>query len=153
VTLGPTAPFYAVISAGRFACPLCGYLSLIGQGRGSDSRQWNPIASVLKCTGCGHSFQLGMIAWPISVHRIVNRQKAPLGQRANLAQLAEVRKRMGGFAPTRARRLSEGTNVYVPQECCCAPLPWRQECPVHGQHGHDQLEGESEPSTDEPEEG
>lgn len=145
MSLGPSVPFYAVLTAGRLECPLCGYLSLIGSGR-TDGRQWNPVSSVLKCTGCGHSWQLGIIAWPISLNRIVNRQKAPLGQRATLEQLAEIRQRAGGFAPRRARGLAEGVNVHVPQACCCAPLPWRQECPVHGQHGHDQPEV-SEPST------
>ena len=153
MSLGPTQPFYAVLDAGKMACPYCGTILIFGRGQGGaaqrNTKDWNPLASIMTCHNCRVSFQLGVIAWRLNIERIVNRKKAPLGQRPTLAQLAEIRKRTGGFLVHRARGLAESVNLHLDDECCCPPLPWRAECPTHGQHGVDQ-QGESESKPDPP---
>ena len=77
--------FYAVPDSGRLACPLCKQLIIWGRGPGKpDHRAWNPVSSVLTCPGCSVSFQLGILAWPITITDPVLRHKVPLGQRATI---------------------------------------------------------------------
>lgn len=134
------SPFYAIPEAGRMECPHCSRILIWGNGaKRPDQRYWWPLSSILECSGCHRRYQLGIIAWPLLRGVEPGYETLPPGQKGTMRQLAEVRQRTGGFWSRRPRVKGEGTNRYVAEGCCCAPLPWRPECPVHGQTGTDPI--------------
>lgn len=165
--LPPSSRFYALIESGRMECPKCGLLLLWGSPRLTENRDWNPVGSLIRCHRCLAVYQLGVVAWPAA--RGGGGPSEPIDQVATVRQLAELRQRSGGFwvrgagvpagatiknRPDKKRkaRLSiDPVNVYVGEGCCCAPWPWRSECPVHGRAGVDQEPAASEPESEDPE--
>jgi len=133
--------FYAVPLAGRMECPQCGRMLVWGRGAGkSEHRYWNGLSSVMRCPDCGVRYQLGILAWPIGPNGAT--RLAP-DQKATVRQLAEIRQRAGGFwARNRKSKADPLVNRFVREGCCCGPLAWRKECPVHGRMGHDPEGGE-----------
>ena len=128
--------FYAVITAGRMECPSCGHLNTWDSRSHSregeqSSRYWDAVSSRLRCRKCRKVFSLGLIAW--SDHTQAG--DLPPDQVGEIRQLAELRQRAGGIWPKRRRKRREAVNRFVAEGCCCAPLAWRAECPVHGQLG------------------
>lgn len=116
-------------------CPKCGRLLLWGVGAGHpDQRWWSPVTSQLTCSRCLTVYTLGLIAWPSGKGKGAGRG-LPIDQQPTIRQLAEIRQRTGGFWAKTTHRGAEAVNRYVEEGCCCDPLPWRVECPVHGQIG------------------
>lgn len=125
--------FYAAIDAGRMECPRCGRILVWGVGNGHpDAQYWNPVRSTLECSKCSTTYQLGVLAWP-SIFKVGGQ---PEDQQLSVRRSAETRQRAGGFWVKR-RTPAQGSRVnrYVPEGCCCDPLPWKAECPVHGNVG------------------
>lgn len=150
----PASRFYAVPLSGRMECPKCGLLIVWGGKRhAGDIRGWNPVSSLLTCAQCHETYQIGILAWPVSKRG--GGSGMPIDQITTVRQLAELRQRASGrwargrAAPAGAtmkdridrprtmRVPTDPVNVFVAEGCTCAPLPWREGCAVHGNLGVD----------------
>jgi len=114
-----TPRFFARPVAFQMECPHCGRLLIIGRG-GRDTEAFNRITSVLICPqnsdkgapGCGHSFLIGMVAWPMTHSPI---KKRPHDQRPNSDQLAELRELARGVHPKRRKTRGDPVNQIEPE--------------------------------------
>jgi hypothetical protein len=137
---GPLAPrFYAVPLSGRMECPRCKTVltwrvpRIPQYGRRPARRPdtWNPITSVITCSSCSQSYQLGIVAWPLSPQE-AKQLRLPEDQALTPAIVAQAR--AGGFLSPEYRGddPNVGTNQLVAEGCTCGELAWSSECAVHG---------------------
>jgi hypothetical protein len=124
----PASQFYAVITGGRLECPQCGALILIGRGQ-PHQKQYDSLTGVLRCHHCNRAYHLGIIAWAAGK----GVSTLPPDQKPTLRQSAELRQYARGFWAREAQQRADPVNRYIDGECCCYPLPWRPECPVHAE--------------------
>ena len=126
----PFSRFFARLIAAQLSCPICGFLIQFGvRGGGAD---WDNKTSTVRCAGCMKIWQLGIVAWEIRGAPPAGIQ-TPKDQRPNLREQAELRLRAGGFWPKAGtKKVNDPVNRLIRGECCCDPLPWREECPIHG---------------------
>lgn len=149
--MSPTIPtrgrFYALVTSGRMECPQCGQMIEWGQAR-KPSPAWNPIASVITCQRCGRQYVLGLLAWPTNYLEDASKRRykkawrrRPRDHQGTLAQMRKVRQLAGGLIMPPASSDEQGyANWYTGEGCTCPPLPWRRECPVHGELGEHGVE-------------
>jgi len=139
---GPLAPrFYAVPLAGRLECPRCRtvltWRAPSNRPRGARpvrqqwSESWNPLTSVITCSSCAQSYQLGVIAWPLSPQE-AKELRLPEDQALTPAIVAQAR--AGGFLSREQREddPNVGTNQLVAEGCTCGDRVWSSACAVHG---------------------
>jgi hypothetical protein len=134
----------------RAACPRCQSLILIlpvqtKSRRQVSHRKWyDRVHQVVQCPRCHVSYQVGLLFYPYLVG--ANR-RTPLDVQPTKRELAELRNLAGGWwmrdevaRTTSAVQIGSthglveipAVNLYVPEPCTCAPLPWRASCAVHG---------------------
>jgi DNA-directed RNA polymerase subunit RPC12/RpoP len=134
--MAPYTRLYATLSPLRLECPACARLILFGK-RDPHQLSYDKLTSILRCPHCGRTFQLGLLVWdlPPRSHRNI-----PEDTRPDLRQIAEIRNYGRGFWAKERRGLKAEkvapVNRYVGAECACWPLPWRENCPVHGGQGY-----------------
>lgn len=128
----PASPFYGTIFPPRMECPQCRRLILFGRGQ-PHATYANPITQTVQCPWCKRSWSVGLIVSPAP--RTGGQSMAgrvPSDAVPNLRQLAELRTYLPAFLLEEVRKGADPVNRYLDGECCCWPLPWRQECPIHG---------------------
>jgi hypothetical protein len=140
----PYTPVYATLSPLRVACPGCGRLILCGP-RDPHRNAFNPRTQRLACPhvgppACGKVWYLGILIWSSGskaggTHLL---RRVPLDTKPTPRQIMEMRNYSGGFWPVELRKRVEGgprtsgpVNRLIEDACTCAPLPWREDCPVH----------------------
>jgi hypothetical protein len=85
-------------------------------------------------------YTLGLIAWQNEMGVRGTRVGIPPDQQFSVRQLSELRQRAGGYWPKKRLEKGGASNRFVEGGCTCAPLPWRESCPVHGKVGIDEPE-------------
>ena len=141
-----TTRIFATVEAFRLACPLCTRVSVIepdgpkrrrkgtvySRVRTQVQSSWDSRHQVLKCAWCGQVWQIGLVVRPKGRgHRERPADTAPTKQ-----ELARLRQCYGGGWWIDEPHTGEETiNRYIPDECTCAPDPWRASCLVHGREG------------------
>ena len=101
------------------------------KARTGRTNTFDPVTALVTCPRCQKVMQIGMLVWD-SAQPGYRRHRRPLDQRPTPRELAQLRAYASGFWLAGAPRVvSDPVNRNIQAECCCAPLPWRQECPVH----------------------
>ncbi len=128
----PFFRFFARLASAQLACPACGALLVFGNGlKGSGT--WDRTTSTIQCSQCQRKFQLGLLAWELNPRPPRGGNPTPKDQRPTIREIAALRAQAGGFWVTNVKKNSEDpVNRFIAGECCCDPLPWRAECPIHG---------------------
>jgi hypothetical protein len=138
----PFTRLYGQITAGRMTCPECSNLIVWGGGRKGSRAEFNPLTSILTCRQCQRSFQVGLLLWSVRP----GPRRRPRDHRPTLREQAQLLARAGGFwaDEQEKKRSDEPANRYIRGECCCDPLPWRAECPIHGSEVRRDDDGDQE---------
>ena len=142
----PFVRVYAAITSGRVVCPRCAALLVFRAARKVNTVRtagvrrtrtvFDAVTSRLECPRCTKVLQVGMLLWEPTT----GRGTRPADQQPTVRELAQLRGQAAGFwVAEQAKRPQEPVNRYVPETCCCAPHPWRAECPIHG------IENQEEP--------
>lgn len=132
----PFARTYALVTAGRLACPSCATIILFGPGQ-PHAKQYDKITGFIECQICKRSYQLGIVLWPARKGRRKGGDSAqPKDQRPTVRELAQLRDYARGFVAEADKDPTDPVNRFLAGECCCEPLPWRAECPIHGPEGY-----------------
>lgn len=93
---------------------------------------WNPFTQRLTCPWCGRAYVAGLMLYPLNLH--VYSQKAldaPPDTVPTSRQLAEMRRRAGGWHARQLYQAGEHVNQAVLTPCSCGE-GWNVRCPVHG---------------------
>lgn len=145
----PSAPLsdriFARLDKFECACPECGGLvranltprshyehrKKITRKRSMENA-YNPVTSTLRCPHCLHTYQVGLILWPL--RRSTRGWNIPSDQKPTAAQTRKLRQYAVGFAAEEAKRRGDSVNVFVTADCTC-PMDqggWTPSCPIHG---------------------
>ncbi len=132
---GQLVRFFARIYSAQMECPACGAVLTFG-GRGRPARYWDRMINRIKCPWCSHTYQLGLLAWPVRRKR--GSWRVPADHLPSAHQRARIRAEIRGVWMTEPRtHWSDITNLT----CTCHPggsesaVPPRPQCPIHGQGG------------------
>ena len=119
---------YAVPIAGRLACPACGRLILYGP-TAPHKHALDPVTCRLTCPYCNRHWQIATLVYSARSGQgiIVHADYKP-----TRAQLADIRTQLTGFKLPKPATRDQPLNLYEEDTCTCDPLPWRADCPVHG---------------------
>ena len=120
---------YAVVSAGRVACPHCGTVYPFGKDKWGRDRYFDRFTSRIKCPSCAHVYVVGLLLWRPAPGGF---NGLPPDQETSIAVAAAIRQEQVGYVATRLAKRDDPVNRFLNHECCCPPLPWRAECRVHG---------------------
>ena len=158
-TMLPADRFFARLDRFECECPSCGNLILssfdersgparlqsIGQRRGAARRTphnvsvkalvWNPLSQRLACPFCGKSYYAGLVLYPAPPSR-PQAIAPPADAIPTRRQLAELRRRTGGWWAEQAYKPGEPVNLIIDSPCICPPKGWAVVCPVHGDPAH-----------------
>lgn len=140
--------FFARVRGFELACPRCGELSIIGEGKKDSKRVFDRSKSIWHCRYCSLHLAIGIVAWPV--------RNGPTGmpedQVPTYREAMKLRELFGllGIVPEPFREEPDGSvtdqrhgakepvNVVIKGECRCrVGGAWgvirHPRCPVHGQ--------------------
>lgn len=115
---------YAVVDAGRIACPKCQQILVFTRHQ---PEVYDYVTGRLTCKVCQRKYTLGMLLWRT---RSGTRARPHVDQLLSVKQAAQLRQQ--GYYTDVVSRDNDPVNRYLDGECCCEPFPWRAECPIHG---------------------
>ncbi|HKB39431.1 MAG TPA: hypothetical protein VKD72_23545 [Gemmataceae bacterium] len=155
-TMMPSTRFFARLDRFECECPNCGRLlfAALDMRRapnglwGINARRtvakseprrksvrnltWNPYSQRLCCPWCRKSYVCGLLVFPVKngMWRLV---RPPFDAKPNKRELAEIRRRAGGWYLTHEFLRGEHANLAVQQPCVCPETGLEvPDCPVHG---------------------
>lgn len=96
---------FARVRAFDIACPKCDQVHTVRAGAGR-TRAWNPRLALFKCTGCGLTLLIGVVAWRISPG---GARKIPTDWVPDLKQALELRELLGRIVNVKKRRFGRGS--------------------------------------------
>ena len=132
----PPARLWAQLVPARLECPACGCLIWFGSGGpAAHRRAYNRHTSRLTCPACQKVYVVGVLLWNVPEGGRSPRERHP-DHELTLKQAAKARQ-LVGFSTSLIARANDPVNRYLSGECCCWPLGWREECPIHGRKGND----------------
>jgi hypothetical protein len=129
--------FFARVIAAILECPRCGTVQGFGPGLKIRQARWDSRSSSLRCSDCGISVTIGMLAWP-RLTGGADPKTRPRDQVPNERQLAQLRALASGIwmGPEHAKRRHRPDDTNITALCTCKPGTEYTEqrdhnCPLH----------------------
>lgn len=146
----PGDRFFARIRALDIACPRCGEIYTVGEGRKGKDYVYDKVKGIFRCrASCGLVLAIGVLAWPMRP----GRTGIPEDTIPNFREALRLRELMGlggvlademiqgkdGIPVDQRHGGTEQVNVVIKTECRCQLVGEGRgklvhpECPVHGE--------------------